>query len=68
MEIEIVHGFTKHEAGDIVKVETVAKGVPKDVYWRRRIRDAKIDGCIKIVGPVKKNSKAKAVKADEGTE
>jgi hypothetical protein len=69
MDIEIVHGFVDHEAGDIVKVETVAPGVPKDIYWRRRLKDAAIDGCVKLPKKAKKNRKAVDVPvADEGIE
>lgn len=69
MEIEIVHGFFHHKNGDVVKLDTVAPGVPKDIYWRRRIRDAKTDGCIKVLKPAKKNRKVDAAKgADEGNE
>ena len=69
MEIEIVHGFVNHKAGDIVKVETVAPGVPKEIYWRRRLKDAAIDGCVKVSKPDTKKRKAVDVPvADEGIE
>ena len=58
MQIEIVHGFVNHKPGDIVTVETVAPGVPKDIYWRRRLKDAAIDGCVVLPKPAKKKSKS----------
>ncbi len=68
MEIEIVHGFVHHKAGDIVRVETVAPGVPKDLYWRRRLKDAATDGCVKLPKAPKKRKAVAHKGADEGTE
>ncbi len=36
-----------HKKGDIITIETI-DGVPKDLYWRRRLEEAKIDKCISI--------------------
>jgi len=66
MEIEIVHGFVDHRPGDIITVETVAPGVPKDLYWRRRLKDAAVDGCVKVSKPAKKTKKSAEV--DGGNE
>lgn len=42
--------------GNTVDVETDAHGVPLDPFWRRRLRDAAIDGCVEKV----KSSRGKA--------
>jgi hypothetical protein len=42
--------------GATVKVAIDRHGVAKDRYWRNRLRDAKIDGCVKIEN-AKKTSK-----------
>jgi hypothetical protein len=68
MKLEIIHGFVNHKNGDIVTLPTVAKGVPKDLYWRRRIKDAEIDGCVKIVEDAPAPKKRKSEKSDGGNE
>jgi len=40
--------------GDIITIPDV-KGVPTSEYWRRRLKDSKIDGCCEVV----KESKSK---------
>jgi len=49
-----VDGFKE---GDEVKVTTDDAGIPLDRSWRRRLADAKQDGCCEIVKPrkVKRN-------------
>lgn len=34
-------------------------GIPTEAFWRRRLKDAAIDGCIEIVQPAKAATKAK---------
>lgn len=34
--------------GDTVEVED-DNGIPKDKFWRRRVKDSAIDGCVKVV-------------------
>lgn len=40
--------------GGTINVPVAKDGVVKSRYWRNRIRDAKIDGCIEIVKEVVK--------------
>ncbi len=47
-------------AETIVTLRTDSHGTPLDSYWRRRLRDAEIDGCVEIV----KETKAKKVTAE----
>ena len=38
-----VHGY---KIGQTVMIELDNRGIPVDRLWRRRLKDAKIDGCI----------------------
>ena len=42
-----------YEAGREVAVQTDEAGVPLEKFWRRRIRDAKIDNCVEVVAQPK---------------
>lgn len=46
------------KAGSVVTVEVDANGVPVDQFWRRRVRDAKIDNCISLKEEGKQSSKS----------
>lgn len=41
--------------GSVVKIKVDENGIPLDRYWRDRLKDAPIDGCISIIK--KKKSK-----------
>ena len=44
--------------GGKVRVKVDADGVPFDRYWRNRLRDAAIDGCVaKVVEPARVETK-----------
>lgn len=66
MELKIVHGFVNHADGDIIRLEEVAPGVPRDEYWVRRLKDAKIDGCVEVHKAEKKRRKSVDVKVADG--
>ena len=34
-------------------------GIPTEAFWRRRLKDAALDGCVEIVQPAKAATKAK---------
>ena len=55
MQIEILKDFDKFSTGDIIHVKDV-DGTPKELFWRNRVKDAEIDGCVKVV-KTKKRSK-----------
>lgn len=38
-----------HPSGSIITIKTDKVGIPLDRYWRDRIKDAKIDECVKIL-------------------
>lgn len=46
--IVINKAFGPYRVGQEVKVECDANGVPTELVWRRRLRDAKTDNCIKM--------------------
>lgn len=53
MKLKLNQPMKGYEAGREVVVQTDANGVPLEKFWRRRIRDAKIDNCVEVVKPSK---------------
>lgn len=47
MQIEIMKDLGQFKEGQIVTVKD-KKGIPCDIFWRRRLEDAELDGCVKI--------------------
>ena len=43
----------KYPEGQSIKIETDDFGVPLDSFWRRRLKDSKIDNCFKITNKKK---------------
>ena len=35
----------------VVDVKTDSNGTPLDRFWRKRLKDAEIDGCVEVVKP-----------------
>lgn len=56
-----------HLAGYILNIDCDDKGIPLDQYWRRRLRDSKIDSCVEIVKEPAKDKPAQ-VKIDTKNE
>lgn len=54
MSLKLKINNVKGYAG-VVSVQSDAKGVPLDKFWRKRLADAKHDNCVEIV----KQSRAK---------
>lgn len=46
-----------HGKGEVLKIP-FAGGVPKSKYWRDRVKDAKIDGCVTVISNKKKSETA----------
>ena len=40
--------------GDIVQIEIDTNGIPLDQFWRRRLKDSKLDNCVEIINSKKK--------------
>lgn len=38
-----------HPVGSVVEVAAKADGSPAELFWRRRVRDAKTDGCVTVL-------------------
>ena len=43
-----------HQAGTKIPIKVDHKGTPIDRYWRDRIKDSKIDGCVEFASKKKK--------------
>ena len=55
-----------HDAGAVIRVKTDKNGIALDPYWRRRLRDSEVDGCVEFVDNKNKARKArKAVSAED---
>ena len=54
IKIEIKKQMANHAVGDIVELNADDNGVPLDFHWRRRLKDAEIDGCCEVVKSVAK--------------
>lgn len=48
--------------GTKVNIVVDKDGIPKDKYWRDRIKDAKTDGCVEFIEIKSKKSHKKEVK------
>jgi len=46
----------KH-AGEIVRIRVDKNGVPIDAYWRNRLKDADVDGCVEFYDTKKRGKK-----------
>ena len=49
LKLKIHNEALKARYGDEIEVNATKSGVPRDRYWRNRLRDAKIDNCVEIV-------------------
>ena len=56
MKLKLNVPLMGRKAGDIIAVED-SNGVPRDKYWRNRLADSAIDGCVEIVDNRKKSTK-----------
>ena len=64
IKVEILKALPGYTVGQSVQIEVDADGVAIDRYWRKRIRDSKIDGCLKLADQKpKKASKAASKEA-----
>jgi hypothetical protein len=42
-------GIPGYAAGSEIEVDADEEGTPLDLHWRRRLKDAEIDGCCEVV-------------------
>lgn len=59
MNIKINFPFGKYEEGEIVEVKDQA-GIPVDYFWRKRLKDSKLDKCCEVVKESQPKREAKA--------
>ncbi len=57
MKLKLNQPMKGYETGRTVTVQTDADGVPLEKFWRRRLRDAKIDNCVEVVKPSGRKAK-----------
>ena len=48
-----------YEKDDIITIECNMDKIPLSAYWRRRLIDAKIDGCCEFISIVKRRKSSK---------
>lgn len=63
MKVRVLKDLGTHKPGDIVDVEFDWDGNATDRFWRRRLKDSKIDNCVEFVEDKKPHKKE--VKKDE---
>jgi len=56
--IQIITPMMGYQNGDVVPVSIDENGRIKDDFWRRRVADAKNDGCVKVLKNPPKKRKA----------
>lgn len=65
IKIQVNHGFADYDDGEIVEVEAHETGEPVELFWRRRLRDAKTDRCCEVVQESKKSRRASSDGGEE---
>lgn len=65
INIRINKPFGGYAEGRTVKVEVDDTGTPLDAGWRRRLKDAALDGCCEIVAE-RSGKAASSKKSSEG--
>lgn len=48
MKIKLNVNLKGYKKGSIIDIYEI-EGIPKDQYWRNRLKDSKIDNCIEII-------------------
>lgn len=48
-KLKINKPMAGHRTGDIVEIEVDKNCIPLDRFWRNRLKDAEIDGCVELV-------------------
>ncbi|MEK0324943.1 MAG: hypothetical protein QQN63_04495 [Nitrosopumilus sp.] len=49
-QLKLHTDLASHKAGEVISIECT-DGVPMDRYWRDRVKDSEIDGCVSFVEP-----------------
>jgi len=56
VKIKLKKDIAGHKAGEVIKLETSKNSTVLSSFWRRRIKDSEIDGCVQVIGQTKKQS------------
>ena len=67
-DVRVNKALPGYSAGTVVPVECDDAGVPLEEFWRRRLNDAKIDGCCELVQPAETPVKRSRKKTREENE
>lgn len=59
LKISIDKSFMQYTKGSIITVNA-NKGIPVDKFWRDRLKDSEIDGCVSVVKKTRKPSVKKS--------
>jgi hypothetical protein len=49
VRIKIKSPLKNYKPGDVLTITVYKEGIPIIRYWRDRLKDAKIDGCIELI-------------------
>ncbi len=49
MKLRVLKTMGKYKKDMIVTVEVGMDGLPDDTFWRRRLQDSVLDGCVEVV-------------------
>lgn len=61
MKIRLNVDLNSYKKGQVIDVNS-ENGIPTDIYWRKRLREAKIDNCIEVIKKQVKREVSKVVK------
>ena len=53
IKLKLNQSMSGYSAGQTVTIQTDSAGVPLEKFWRRRLKDSKIDNCVEEVKPSK---------------
>ncbi len=68
LKLKINKPVCGYEKGDIITLECNMDKIPLSAYWRRRLIDAKIDGCCEFISTVKQRKLSKSSKSSKLSE
>lgn len=58
----------RRKKGDTITVETDSEGTPLDSFWRKKLKDSAIDGCVSIQNKRSKQAKPKGEAETQSTD
>ncbi len=62
MKLKLNKDMAGYKAGRTINISTDINNVPVDIFWRKRLKDSKIDNCVEVI----KTSKPKQEKKING--